>query len=81
MSKKCIFIHFFKCINDIIIKVMYMINEVKDNSIIICSNSIKNTILLNMSKNKIIKKIKFIDINEFKKLYGEDKIKDAIDDL
>ena len=46
-----------------------MINEVKDNSIIICSNSIKNTILLNMSKNKIIKKIKFIDINEFKKNY------------
>ena len=48
---------------------MFMINEVKDNSIIICSNSVKNTILLNMSENKVIKKIKFMTINEFKDNY------------
>ena len=52
-----------------------MINDIKNNSIVICSNSIKKDILIN---NNILKNIKFITINEFiNNYYGTYKI-DAI---
>ena len=49
-----------------------MLENIKDNSIIICNNNIKKDILLSMSKNKILKNIKFITINDFiKNYYGD----------
>lgn len=39
--------------------------DINDNSLIICNNNIKKNILLSMSKNNIIKNIKFITLKDF----------------
>lgn len=58
---------FLFCYNNYM--VIYMLESIKDNSIVITTNNIKNNILLSMSKNKIIKNIKFMNILEFKNNY------------
>ena len=42
-------------------------NFIKDNSLIICTNNIKKDILLYLTKNKIMKNIKFMTLEEFVK--------------
>lgn len=43
--------------------------KIEDNSLVICPNIIKDNILLNLSKNKQLINVKFINIEEFKDNY------------
>jgi ATP-dependent helicase/DNAse subunit B len=49
-----------------VIKMNY---KIEDNSLVICPNIIKDNILLNLSKNKQLINVKFINIEEFKDNY------------
>src|SRR5574344_1052880 len=63
---------------DIILMVIKMKYKIDNNSLIICPNNIKNDILMELSQNKILLNIKFMDMIDFKREYYGTYKNDAI---
>ena len=55
-----------------------MIDNILDNSLVICNNSLKKDLLLSISQNKILKNIKYMNIKEFIDNYFGTYSKDSI---
>lgn len=57
---------------------MNFLNTIENNSILIIPNNIKEKVLLNLDKNKYLKNIKIMDLNDLKKNYYFDYTTESI---